>query len=227
MKQFRFFTVLAPIIVVLAIAAINGCSNQTDRINNPQSRDAEFAEGNMGPPEIGVKGDNNSTALAAKHLSLSWPFYNWTSSNGWTDYTTQSSTHVGADQYSHDLSRANCECIGIYAGISGQVVQAISPNNWNGGYGGTVVIYDWNRHVAVRYSHMRYINVYKGQWVNFRQYLGQLGHTGYCVPTRPGSTGAHLHITAYENIDHFSGGYPVIPTSRDSEHYSCMIDWIF
>lgn len=162
--------------------------------------------------------------LAAKHLAVSWPFYNWTSSSGWTDYTTSVSTHRGADQYSHDLSRPNCEGIGMYAGISGQVVVAGDQNN---GYGNTVVVYDWGRHVAVRYSHMRYIAVYHGQWVGFRQYLGQLGHTGNVIPTSPGSTGAHLHITAYENIDHFSGGYPVIPTLNDATSYSCMIDWVF
>jgi murein DD-endopeptidase MepM/ murein hydrolase activator NlpD len=209
----------------LAVCAIFiACSGLIER----PTQSTAVSEQNKGPGDDSLSGgkntsgngDGTSVSQAAKHLSVSWPFYNWSSSSGWTDYTTGVSTHVGADKYSHDLSKSNCEGIGIYAGMAGQVVQAIPPTSWNGGYGGTVVVYDWNRHVAIRYSHMKYINVTRGQWVSFRQYLGLLGHTG-------NATGPHLHITAYENIDHFSGGYPVIPTSHDSEHYFCMIDWIF
>lgn len=221
-KLLFILCVSTALILTMAVGAtFEGCSKPTEpntvlTIPPLQPADTTLTSDQRPGPE--------QTATAAKHLSVSWPFYNWTSSSGWTDYTTTVSTHRGADQYSHDLSMPNCEGIGMYAGIAGQVV--IAGDQYNG-YGNTVVIYDWNRHVAVRYSHMRFIAVSRGQWVGFRQYLGQLGHTGNVIPLSTGSTGAHLHITAYENIDHFSGGYPVIPTLNDATSYSCMIDWIF
>lgn len=122
------------------------------------------------------------------------------------------STHSGADYYSRDLTRSGAYGKPIYAGISGRVVVARD----DGAYGKTVVIYDASRRVALRYAHLSSIGVSHNQWVNPGQYIGKVGNTGNV-------TGTHLHINGYENIDHFQGGDPVIPTLCDSNYYACAI----
>ena len=56
---------------------------------------------------------------------------------------------------------------------------------WNGGYGKMVEV-DCGMGIRTRYGHMRKIYVKRGQEIDFRQRLGQMGSTGR-------STGEHLH----------------------------------
>ncbi|MFH0805112.1 MAG: M23 family metallopeptidase [Patescibacteria group bacterium] len=166
------------------------------------------------------------TALAiGAAIGIAWPFggaenpYQWT---GWTGASSGGrmwqtgcgyrSTHSGADVMARDLSRAGCEGVKVYAGFGGKVVVASDQRN---GYGNTVVIYDAGRRLAIRYSHLSSIGVYRGQPVVCGQYIGRVGNTG-------NSSGPHLHLAAYENINNFYGdGYPVIPTLCDDSYYTC------
>ena len=169
-------------------------------------------------------------------IGIAWPFGRWDNPNDWVGWQGDSyggvsgsfcgghrnHTHSGADLKARDLSRSGCNGVRIYAGFTGKVVQVYKrcenkKSSCNGGYGNTVVIYDVNRHVAIRYSHLSYVAVRKGQRVRRGQYLGKVGKSGNI-------TGPHLHLAAYENIDHFdSQGYPVIPTLCDSEWYCCRV----
>lgn len=123
---------------------------------------------------------------------------------------TRSSTHAGADYYARDLSLRNGDDYGkpIYAGLTGKVIRAADVGD---GYGLTVVIYDASRRVAVRYSHLSSVGVSRGQWVNIRQFIGRVGCSGKC-------TGAHLHLTGYENIND-NNGNPIIPFLCDSDYF--------
>ncbi len=56
---------------------------------------------------------------------------------------------------------------------------------WNGGYGKMVEV-DHGMGIRTRFAHMRKIYVKRGQEIDFRQRLGQMGSTGR-------STGEHLH----------------------------------
>ncbi len=180
--------------------------------------------------EVGGMPDNIPLVIGA-YTSIAWPFGpnehpdDWRGDEG--DRTNGGmisacggwiSSHSGADYYARDLSRRSGTTSGkkVYAGISGRVVKA----NWTDCYGNSVVIYDHSRRLAIRYAHLQSITVSQGDWVTIRQYIGKVGNTG-C-----GSFNAHLHLVAYENIDHFINGdhnRPVIPTVCDSDYYSCRI----
>ena len=68
---------------------------------------------------------------------------------------------------------------------------------WNGGYGKMVEV-DHGFGIRTRYGHMNKIYVKRGQEIDFRQRLGQMGTTGR-------STAEHLH---YEIL---VDGVPVDP----------------
>ena len=161
-------------------------------------------------------------------MSVAWPFGssenpdNWYGDEGnrtsgaWIYLSCRRMctwTHSGAEYYARDLNRDDGTDYGkkVYAGFSGRVIKAGD----DGGYGKTVVIYDSSRHVAIRYAHLSYISVRKGDWVNIRQYIGKVGNTG-------NSTGSHLHIVGYENIND-NNGNPIIPTLCDSNFFACAI----
>lgn len=197
-----------------------------------------------GPSEtqpLELTGDTNATQVDVEsiepgsykrgaYISIAWPMGPGEAPSDWTGDTghrtsgasgsycggTRSWTHSGADYYARDLNQSGWDDYKkkVYAGFHGRVVRA---RDMGDGYGKTVVIYDASRHVAIRYSHLYSIAVSKGQWVNIRQYIGRLGNSG-------NSTGPHLHLCAYENIDHFDDdGYPVIPNLCDSEYYCCAV----
>lgn len=168
-------------------------------------------------------------------ITVAWPFGGGENPNNWVGWQGNSSggiagsfcsgsrnnTHAGADRMARDLSRAGCNGVNIYAGIQGLVVQAVSNcqnvlSDCNGGYGNTVVIYDHSRRVALRYSHLSSVGVSVGQQVSIGSYLGQVGRSGK-------ATGPHLHLAAYENIDHWHSypNNPVIPNLCDGEWYTC------
>lgn len=215
MKKFVF---LGSALLVVMLMTLMGCDQK-----NPMGTDEEqFLDNGKGDdgefPNLSIGGA----------IGIAWPFGGAEDPNKWVGdegdrsggINTQTgcgyrSTHSGADYYARDLSRSGCQGVLTYAGFSGKVVQVASPSNYNGGYGGTVVIHDSSRRVAIRYSHLSQVGVSKGQWVSWGQYIGKVGNTGK-------STGPHLHLAAYENIDHFDkDGYPVIPTLCDDVFYAC------
>ena len=175
--------------------------------------------------DVKHQGMEPMAATVNASIGIAWPFGGAENPNKWSGWTGSSSggrlcqtgcgyknTHSGADQLARDLSRSGCDGVLTYVGISGLIVEAGDRSN---GYGGTVVVYDANRHIAIRYSHLSVIGVSKGQSVRWGQYIGRVGNTG-------NSTGAHLHIAAYENVNHFyKDGYPVIPTLCDDTYYTC------
>lgn len=69
----------------------------------------------------------------------------------------------------------------VYATAPGKVVFA----GWNGGYGRFVEI-DHGNGIMTRYGHLRRIYVKRGQKVDYRTKIGQMGNSGR-------STGMHLH----------------------------------
>lgn len=74
----------------------------------------------------------------------------------------------------------------IGASASGTVIAAKSPNAWNGGYGGMVVIKHDNG-AQTLYAHLSRLDVSVGQRVSQRETIGLSGNTGR-------STGPHLHF---------------------------------
>ncbi|MDD5566961.1 MAG: M23 family metallopeptidase [Patescibacteria group bacterium] len=212
-----FWSIAPPILAILTLGLIvlAGCSGE-------EGLETTFK------PEVQVDSVFSPQPQAAgAWLSVAWPL-GQENPNHWTGWQeprtkgapgsfcggTRSWTHSGADYMARDLAKAGCSGKNVYAGINGRVVQAISPGEWNHGYGGTVVVYDHNRRVALRFSHLSEVAVSYNQSVTFRTRIGKVGNTGY-------STGPHLHLAAYENIDHFSGGDPVIPILCDSDWYTC------
>ncbi len=215
----HFWSIGPPILAILTLGLIvlAGCSGEegVETVMEPEVEDSGFF-----PPQPQVIG---------AWLSVAWPLgpenpNNWT---GWQESRTsgasgsfcggtRSWTHSGADYMARDLNKSGWSDYGknVYAGINGRVVQAISPNEWNHGYGGTVVVYDHSRRVALRFSHLSEVAVSHNQIVTFRTRIGKVGNSG-------NSTGPHLHPAAYENIDNFNGNDPVIPTLCDSEWYTC------
>ncbi|MBI5037566.1 MAG: M23 family metallopeptidase [Candidatus Kerfeldbacteria bacterium] len=176
------------------------------------------------------KGEIEPTAASiGGRLSVKWPL--GVSPSGWTgvdgDRTGTSSYHRGAEYYARDLAHPSYTRVSIHAGISGQVVKVYKTcaninSACNGGYGNEVVVYDWSRHVAVRYAHLSFValDVNLGTWVSVGRYLGAMGTSGR-------SSGPHLHIVSFENIDHFSGGWPIIPTPNDDMYYACITAFYF
>ncbi len=74
----------------------------------------------------------------------------------------------------------------IWAMASGKVIAAKSPANWNGGYGGMVIISHPNG-TQTLYAHLSKLNVTQGQSVNQGDQIGAVGSTGR-------STGPHAHL---------------------------------
>ncbi len=77
-----------------------------------------------------------------------------------------------------------------FIGKSRALVLAPAPGKvtfvgWNGGYGKMVEV-DHGMGIRTRYAHMRKLYVKRGQEVDFRQRLGQMGSSGR-------STAEHLH----------------------------------
>lgn len=74
----------------------------------------------------------------------------------------------------------------VYAMAGGTVLAAKSPLNWNGGYGGLVIIQHDNGSQTL-YAHLSKLNVSAGSKVTQGQVIGAVGSTGR-------STGPHLHF---------------------------------
>jgi len=239
--MWRKSTIIAMAVLAIALAAgFYGCGEQENPVGSVNQEKQDLANF----PDSSMKGGNGEIDCIGACIVIAWPFnesmWLWT---GWQGERTSGGqidpqctvnckyTHSGAEWYARDLNRPGTADFGknVYAGMSGQVVQAYgscpsSHNNChhNRGYGNNVVIYDWVHHVAIRYSHLSQTFVTVGQWVTAAgqpmcgSLIGKVGNTGH-------SEGSHLHLAAYENIDHFqSNGYPIIPTPNDSQWYTCM-----
>lgn len=127
---------------------------------------------------------------------------------------TTLNSHTGADYYARDLSRSdgtNSSGKPIYAGFDGWVVRAGD----DGGYGKSVVIWDPNRSVCIRYAHLSYVAVGKGWWISTNTYVGNVGNT-------PGGFTPHLHIVGYEHVP-VSNNAPIIPYICKSNYYACIL----
>lgn len=210
------FLSLGSALLVVILIALAGCDSE-----NPIGTDEELFTDN-------TEADNEFPSLSMNgSIGVAWPFGGWQNPSDWTGWTsskTDASTHVGAEYFARDLNQKNGLDwgINIYAGFAGKVVKVYTGcqegnQDCNGGYGNEVVIYDSSRKVALRYAHLSYVAVSKGQMVSHGQYLGKTGNTGR-------STGTHLHIVGFENINNFyADGYPVIPTTKDSDYYACAI----
>ena len=167
------------------------------------------------------------TQVRTAYLYVSWPFEdaksNWA---GWQGERsggapaslcngTRNNTHSGADYCARNLSQTGCYYAVVKAGFNGKVIWARA----DGCYGKTVVLYDSGRHVALRYSHLSVISVAQNQPVTAGQMIGRVGNDGGGCGLL---TGAHLHLSAYENINDNQGN-PIIPTVCDSEYYTCRV----
>ncbi|MBU0597835.1 M23 family metallopeptidase [Patescibacteria group bacterium] len=225
------------LVPALLLMLVVGCAEEADKISAPETAtDLEYDLNNDFEPPVdadttSTTGDTGAFAKLGASMRVAWPFGHWQLIKDWTGWRgprTSTWTHRGAEFYARDLNQRNGLDYGIniYAGFAGRVVKVYKNcqngnQGCNGGYGNEVVIYDYNRHVALRYAHLSSVAVSKGQWVGYGQYLGKTGNTGR-------SSGPHLHIVGFENINHFDGsGYPIIPTPQDSYHYACAIyfDW--
>lgn len=192
---------------------------------NQSTTPSEPNPGTNSPPDTTSgerEGMEPTAASIGAAIGIAWPFGRWENPYDWVGWTGSSSgglytqtgcgyrsTHSGADRLARDLSRSGCYGVMTFAGFAGRIVRAGS----DGGYGNTVVIYDQARHLALRYSHLSYIAVSVGNRVIAGQYIGAVGNSGK-------STGPHLHLAAYENVND-NNGNPIIPTLCDSEYYTC------
>ncbi|MFA6553136.1 MAG: M23 family metallopeptidase [Patescibacteria group bacterium] len=223
------FRILPIALIALVGLVWYGCT----RDNPVQSVPPQNDQTNLIPDTLqsddGRPGVQPMATSVGAQLYVKWPF--GVSTNGWSgvdgDRTSTSPYHVGAEYYARDLVHPTYKSVAIYAGISGQVVRVYKScanvaSSCNGGYGNEVVIYDWNRHVAVRYAHFSFValDINVGTWVSVGRYLGAMGTSGY-------SSTAHLHIVSFENINHFVGGWPVIPFPRDDIFYGCITRFYF
>jgi len=226
MLKKNFLITFVVIAMVATLGLIQGCSENENPVESIAIQIDESQERWSGWDDFEFPGEGElPEGVVAKRgaaIGMAWPFggaenpHRWVGWTGWSYGGAWGNTgcgwrftHSGADLYARDLSRAGCTGVRVYAGFTGKVIRARN----DGGYGKTVVIYDRNRHVAVRYSHLSVIGVYKGQWVSWGQYVGKVGSTGF-------SSGPHLHLAAYENIND-NHGNPIIPSLCDSEHYTC------
>jgi murein DD-endopeptidase MepM/ murein hydrolase activator NlpD len=228
-RAFPFGALLLLIVAILFVAP--GCDKSGSPVEPENQEVFNPIPGSEQNPWIGDDPSENDKASGA-WIAVAWPLKtqnpnDWT---GWQGSRTSggsgsycggrySYTHSGADYMARDLNRIDGNDNGkdVFAGISGKVVQAVSPNEWNQGYGGTVVVYDHSRRVALRQTHLSEVAVSVGQNISYRTRVGKVGNSG-------NSSGPHLHLAAYENIDHFVNGdsaRPVIPILCDSEWYTC------
>ncbi|MFA5107175.1 MAG: M23 family metallopeptidase [Patescibacteria group bacterium] len=214
MKRFSFFC----LILALPLSFLVGCAK-------------EGAVSNPSPEEISDDLSSGMPMVRGAYMGIASPIGPGEDPDDWRgmsgirtgggtiDACGQTmNSHQGADYYARDISRIDGTTLDehgvgrkVYAGFNGTVVKVGSGY----GQGLQVVIYDPARHVALRYAHLQSTAVQKGQYVTARQYLGRIGNT---------SSGPHLHLVGYENIDHFdANGDPVIPTLCDSEYYACIV----
>jgi len=77
----------------------------------------------------------------------------------------------------------------ISASAAGLVTEALSPNDWNGGYGGKIKI-EHDNGTATMYGHLQKLLVAEGDLVTQGQEIALMGSTGKVS----GYTGCHLHI---------------------------------
>jgi len=76
----------------------------------------------------------------------------------------------------------------ILAMHDGRVWQCEDPT----GYG--LYVYLVTDGYATVYAHLRAFVASNCQDVKAGEIIGELGHTGWCVSSRPGGTGAHVHV---------------------------------
>jgi len=89
----------------------------------------------------------------------------------------------------------------IRAMHDGRVWQCDDPT----GYG--LYIYLIADGYATLYGHLRAFVASNCQDVKAGEIIGELGHTGWCVSSRPGATGAHVHIGLRPDDEPRDNGY--------------------
>lgn len=77
----------------------------------------------------------------------------------------------------------------LYASISGEVIYA---GYHNSSYGNQVIIYDYNRKIALRYSHLQSYSVSKNDSISAGDYIGKVGNSG--------TKYVHLHLSLHKDI---------------------------
>ncbi len=115
--------------------------------------------------------------------------------------------HDGDDYYATDWS-IGCFSDGqkVFASISGTLLLNPDGDGNQDYYGNSAIICDTSSGFAVRYGHLQEFapGLYHGQYIDAGSYLGNVGHTGYCIPSQycasVGGHGAHLHIVLYKNV---------------------------
>lgn len=220
---------ISGVIIALILSGV-ACESLMRSESSPTAPDVSGSPQSQDVADIPIEGELPGLARRGALMYVAWPFGPWQLTRDWTGWQgsrtggasgsycggTRPSTHSGAEYYARDLNqRRGLDCgIRTYAGIAGKIVYA----GWRNGYGNTVVIYDQNRHVALRYAHLS--SIYSGIWVGkvipAKHYLGRTGRTG--------TSSCHLHIVGYENINH-NNGNPIIPSLCDSEYYCCQINF--
>ena len=113
--------------------------------------------------------------------------------------TPNSSKHVNSDKYAQDWNYGGAsDDLGknLYAAISGTVIYA---GYHNSEYGNQVIIYDYNRKLALRYSHMQSYDVSVNSAVSAGDFIGKVGNSG--------TKYVHLHLSLHKDISINSAAY--------------------
>lgn len=103
------------------------------------------------------------------------------------------SHHTGGDVNAWDInwSSGNADLNKrLYAGFGGKVISSVE----RGSYGLSVIIYNEQYDVAIRYAHLASTPLSVGDEVDTSDYVGELGDSS--TVTMP----AHLHLAVYRNI---------------------------
>ena len=103
------------------------------------------------------------------------------------------SHHTGGDINARDINWSTGDTDlnkRLYAGFGGKVISSVE----RGSYGLSVIIYNEQFDVAIRYAHLASTSLNVGDEVNTSDYVGQLGDSStFTMP-------AHLHLAVYRNI---------------------------
>lgn len=136
-------------------------------------------------------------------IMLAWPFDgpDWRA----LPYGT---SHRGDDAFAQDWISTSGVSAGraVTAPMDGWVVQA----EWScSSYGNTVVVWNRETRLAVRFAHLDRIDVTAGMFVDEGKALGTIGRTGpapWCQSKTFGAPAVpHLHVAVYQHVDDPSG----------------------